>query len=161
MPSDSAASRDIPFLVIERVLPLLKSPPAGLLPVGIAVDFAESDPARPAVRLLDASQQQIAEKATLLIGPWSQLEDKHPAATVDAICSAFPGIRTVHVGQAGIEHVAAAPCFKRGVKLTNARGTTSIPIAEFVMMVGSSRFGLISSIDRVDARQPFLHLLLC
>lgn len=130
----------IPFLLIDRVYNLLfqggKIPTPGFVPVPVSVTFPNNSPESAVVTLVDPQQSALAEQSSIFVGPWSGVEDLFPPATIDSVVSEFPSVKAVHIAQVGVEHVEKAKCLsEKRVSLSNARGSTAIPIAEFVLMV--------------------------
>jgi len=58
-----------------------------------------------------------------------------PRALLEEVFSAAPGVRWVHSGSAGVEHVLFPALVESPVPLTNSRGVFSSSLAEFVIGV--------------------------
>jgi phosphoglycerate dehydrogenase-like enzyme len=118
--------------------------PAGSSPAAIALTpilsarFRESDFARiqatsPASRLVSVSLEGLSDDdltdvEVLLRGPM-------PAATFDRLLARCPRLSWVHSATAGVERVLTPAAAARGLRITNARGVFSEPIAEYVLMM--------------------------
>lgn len=89
--------------------------------------------AAPGSRLVSVSLEGLADGAlsdveVLLRGPL-------PAATFDRLLARCPDLRWVHSATAGVERVLTPSAALRRLRITNARGVFSEPIAEYVMMM--------------------------
>lgn len=96
-------------------------------------DLARIREAAPGSRLVNVSLEglsddDLADVEVLLRGPL-------PAATFDRLLARCPRLVWVHSATAGVERVLTPAAAERGLRITNARGVFSQPIAEYVLMM--------------------------
>jgi phosphoglycerate dehydrogenase-like enzyme len=104
----------------------------------LSARYRESDLARvrataPGSRLVSVSLEglsddDLSDVEVLLRGPL-------PAATFDRLLARCPRLVWVHSATAGVERVLTPAAAARGLRITNARGVFSEPIAEYVLMM--------------------------
>jgi len=104
----------------------------------LSARYREADLARigevaPGSRIVSLSLEGLADGSlddveVLLRGPL-------PAATFDRLLSRCPRLRWVHSATAGVERVLTPAAERRDLRITNARGVFSEPIAEYVLMM--------------------------
>jgi phosphoglycerate dehydrogenase-like enzyme len=91
----------------------------------------------PAVRVVPMSREGLVHEdgETALAAARVLLRGGIPAGVLDHIVSHAPRLEWVHSFSAGIDRVATSVVRSRGLKVTNARGVFSRPIAEYVVMM--------------------------
>jgi phosphoglycerate dehydrogenase-like enzyme len=87
----------------------------------------------PDARLVSVSLEGLADDA--LDGVEVLLRGPLPAATFDRLLARCPSLTWVHSATAGVERVLTPSAAARGIRITNARGVFSEPIAEYVLMM--------------------------
>jgi phosphoglycerate dehydrogenase-like enzyme len=96
-------------------------------------DLVRIREAAPGARIVSLSLEGLADGRlddveVLLRGPL-------PAATFDRLLSRCPRLRWVHSATAGVERVLTPSAARHELRITNARGVFSEPIAEYVLMM--------------------------
>jgi phosphoglycerate dehydrogenase-like enzyme len=89
--------------------------------------------AAPGSRIVSVSLEGLAD------GPLTDVEvmlrGPLPVAVFERILARCPELRWVHSANAGVERVLTPTAAHRGLRITNARGVFSEPIAEYVVMM--------------------------
>lgn len=122
----------------------MSAPAGGRVPAAIALTpilsarYREEDlrriaEAAPGARLVTVSLEGLAD------GPLDDVEvllrGPLPAATFDRLLARCPRLAWVHSATAGVERVLTPAAMERDLRITNARGVFSEPIAEYVLMM--------------------------